>query len=105
MDRVLLTRRTVQRQFPTIKGWTTEALKERVREERKATQGAKGFGKGRVEPPIELPKDEHAQPPLQQKPQPQNEHQQNIFSETDDPSELEVMFFPLYHIYQSSMVE
>ena len=48
LDRVLLTRRTVQRQFPTIKGWTTEKLRERVREERKANQPAgteapKGF--------------------------------------------------------------
>ena len=53
LDRVLLTRRTVQRQFPTIKDWTTERLRERVKEERKANQvGAKevpkGFGKGRV---------------------------------------------------------
>jgi len=73
LGRVLLTRRIVQRQFPTIKGWTTEKLRERVREERKAnqltgTEGPKGFGKERVEPPIQIPKEVHVDPPLQKKP-------------------------------------
>ena len=57
LDRVLLTRRIVQKQFPTTKGWTTERLRERVKEERKGNQvgakeGPKGFGKDRVEPLI-----------------------------------------------------
>ena len=57
LNRVLLIRRTVEWQFPTIKGWTIEKLRERVKEERKADQvGAKevskGFGKGKVGPPI-----------------------------------------------------
>ena len=74
-DKVLLTRRTVQRQFPTIKDWTTERLGERIREERKANQltakeGPKGFGKGRVEPPILITKEVHTEPPLQKEPQP-----------------------------------
>jgi len=38
LDRVLLTRRAVQRQFPTIKGWAIERLRERGKEERKANQ-------------------------------------------------------------------
>ena len=75
LDRVLLTRRTAQRQFLTIKEWTTERLRERVKEERKANQlaakeGPKGFGKGRVEPPILITKEVHTEPPLQKEPQP-----------------------------------
>ena len=73
LDRVLLTRRTVQRQFPTIKGWTTKRLRERVREQRKANQlaakeGPKGFGKGRMEPLILITKEVHVEPPLQKEP-------------------------------------
>ena len=90
LDRVLLTRRTVQRQFPTIKGWTTEKLRERVKQERKANQPAgtevpKGFGKGRAEPLIQIPKEMHADPPLTEKPQPQKEEHQNILPEDDEP--------------------
>ena len=74
LDRVLLTRRTVHRQFPTIKGWIIEKLRERVKQERKANQPAgteapKGFGKGRVEPPIQITKEVHVEPPLQKETQ------------------------------------
>ena len=103
LDRVLLTRRTVQRQFPTIKGWTTKKLRERVRQERKANQPArteapKGFRKGRVEPPIQIPEEMHADPPLTKKPQPQKEEHQNILPENDEPSELEVTFISFSHL-------
>ena len=85
-----MTRRTVQRQFPTIKGWTIEKLRERVRQERKANQPAgteapEGFGKRRVEPPIQIPKKVHAGLPLTEKPQPQKEEHQNILPEDDEP--------------------
>ena len=110
LDRLLLTRRAVQRQFPTIKGWTTERLRERVREERKANQlaakeGPKGFGEGRLEPPIQITKEVHAEPPLQKEPQPQKEEHQKILSENDEPSELEVTFISLFHLYQSSRMK
>jgi len=103
VDGVLLTRRTVQRQFPAIKGWTIEKLRERVREERKAnqladTEGPKGFGKGRVKPPIQIPKEVHADPPLTKQPQPQKEEHQMILPENDEPSELEVGFISLFHL-------
>ena len=86
-----MTRRTVQRQFPTITGWTTEKLRERVREEKKAnqlaaTEGPKGFRKGRVEPPIQIPKEVHVVPPLRKQPQPQKEDHQNILPENYEPS-------------------
>ena len=62
--RVLLTRRTIERQFPTIKGWTIEKMKERVKEEAKANQignkeVTKGFRKGRVEHPMQMNREEH----------------------------------------------
>ena len=38
LDRVLITRRTIEIQFLTIKGWTIEKLKERMKEERKDNQ-------------------------------------------------------------------
>jgi len=64
LDRVLFTRRTVERQFPAIKGWTIEKLKERVKEERKANQVhnkevTKGFRKGRAESPMQMNREEH----------------------------------------------
>ena len=110
LDRVLLTRRTVHRHFPTIKGWTTEKLRERVREERKANQlgrieGPKGVGKERVEPPIQIPKEVHADPPLQKQPQSQKEQHQRILPENDEPSELEATFISLFHLYQSSTMK
>ena len=109
LNKVLLTRRTVQRQFPTIKGWTTVRLRVRVREERKANQlagkeGPKGFGKGRVDPPIQA-KEVHAGPPLQKEPQPQKEEHQKILPENDEPSELEITFISLFHLYQSSRMK
>ena len=75
LDRVLLTR-TIKRQFPTIKGWITEKLRERVKEERRANQvGGKevtnGFRKGRVEPPIQINIKEHAE--QAREPQPRKE--------------------------------
>ena len=103
LDRVLLTRRTTQRQFLTIKGWTIEKLRERVREERKGNQPAgtevpKGFGKERVDLPIQLPKEVHADPPLTEKPQPQKEEHQKILPENDEPSELELTTISLFHL-------
>jgi len=74
LDRVLLTRRTFERQFPTIKGWIAEKLRERVKEERKANQVSskdvlKGFGKDRVEPLTQITIEVHAEPQLQKEPQ------------------------------------
>ena len=98
-----MTRRTVQRQFLTIKGWTTEKLRERVIEERKAnqpagTEASKGFKKGRVEPLIQLSKEVHADPPLTKKPQVQKEEHQKILPENDEPLELEATFISLFHL-------
>jgi len=50
LDRVCLTRRTVERQFLITKGWTIGKVKERVKEERHASEldneaVKKGFGK------------------------------------------------------------
>jgi len=36
LDKVLLIRRTIKRQFLTIKGWTIEKVKERPKEKIKA---------------------------------------------------------------------
>jgi len=74
LDRVLLTRRIVKRQFPTIKGWNIEKVKERVKKERKANQldnkvVTKGFKKGRVEPPIQINKEERVTPSRKSQPE------------------------------------
>ena len=57
---------------------------ERVRQERKNNQlagieGPKGFGKGRVEPPMQIPKEVHDDRPLQKQPQSQKEEHQKIY--------------------------
>ena len=59
LNRILLTRRTIERQFPAIKQWTIKKVKERVKEERKANELDKrivlqGFRKGIMEPLIEI---------------------------------------------------
>ena len=102
LDRVLLIGRTVQRQFATIKGRTIEKLRERVKEERKANQPAgtevsNAFGKGRVEPPIQIPKEMHVDSPLTKQPKRQKEEHQRILPKNDEPSELEVTFLSLFH--------
>ena len=61
LDKVLLIRRTIKRQFPIIKDWTIDKVKERVKEKLKANQldnkaVTKGFGKGRVEHLIQIHK-------------------------------------------------
>ena len=109
LNRVLLTRRIAQRQFPTIKGWTTERLRERVKEERKANQvatkeGPKGFGNRRVEPLIQITKEVHAEPHLQKEPQPQKEEHPKIISQNDEPLELEVSFIPFISIKQNKRI-
>ena len=59
-----------------MKGSTTEKLRERVKEKRRANQVSingviKGFRKGRVEPPIQINIEEH--PKQAREPWPQKE--------------------------------
>ena len=64
----------------------------------------KGFEKGRVEHPIQITKEVHAEPQLQKEPWLQKEEHPNILSQNDEPSELEVSFIPFISIKQNERI-
>jgi len=57
LDKIFFIRKTTDRQFSMKGGWTKQKMKERMQ----AKKEAHGFGKGSIEPSLELPKieDQH----------------------------------------------